>query len=269
MKSSYQVNPFDGDAVPVHANAHPFHADGDRTGVLLVHGFTGSPYSMVPWGEHLAGEGFTVSVPRLPGHGTTWQELNKTEWHDWYAEASRGLDQLQETCDEVFVAGLSMGGCLSLRLAAERPDDVAGLILVNPAVAQKDVRQYTLPLMKRVIPSLAGIVNDIKKPGGNEYGYDRTPLRAAHSMVNLWKVTREDLPKVTAPLLLFRSIEDHVVQPLSAQLVLQRVSSRDVTERILDNSYHVATLDNDAPSIFAESVEFIRKHGQTAGDSAL
>lgn len=239
--------------------AAPFRADGGPTGVLLLHGLTGSPASMRPWGEHLAVEGFTVSVPRLPGHGTSWQELNRTQWTDWYAEASRNLDELRESCDEVFVTGLSMGGCLTLRLAEERPDDVGGLLLVNPSVASADKRLIALPVLKRVVPALKAIGNDIKKPGVDEHAYDRIPLKALDSLRALWKVTRDELPKVTVPVLMFRSVEDHVVQPLSAQIISQRVSSRDVTERVLDNSYHVATLDNDAESIFIESAEFIRK----------
>lgn len=246
--------------MPVKSEAEPFQADGGPTGVLLVHGFTGSPASMRPWGEYLAAEGFAVSVPRLPGHGTTWQEMNKTRWVDWYAEASRALDGLVARCDEVYIGGLSMGGCLALRLAEERSDDVAGLVVVNPSVASTNKQLLALPLLKHVMASVKGLGNDIKKPGADEIGYDRTPLSALDSLRDLWKVTRDDLPKVTAPLLVFRSVEDHVVEPLSSQIITQRVSSRDVTERVLDNSYHVATLDNDAPSIFTESAEFIRKH---------
>ena len=254
--------------MPVMRHAEPFHADGRRTGVLLLHGFTGSPASMRPWGQHLAEQGFTVDVPRLPGHGTRWQELNETSWQDWYAEASRSLDILAATCDEVFVGGLSMGGCLALRLAAERPDDVAGLLLVNPSVVSTERKLLVVPLLKRLIGSVGAIGNDIKLPGVDECCYDRTPLKALDSLRALWKLTREDLPKVTAPLVVFRSVEDHVVEPLSAQIITQRVSSRDVTERVLDNSYHVATLDHDAPTIFTDSVEFVFKH-TSGGDDAV
>jgi carboxylesterase len=246
--------------VPVLPLAEPFHADGGSTGVLLIHGFTGSPASMTPWARHLAQEGFTVDVPRLPGHGTTWQEMNQTVWTDWYAEAARALDSLRDSCTEVFVGGLSMGACLALRLAADRPDDVAGLMLVNPSVTSVNKQLLAVPILKRFVPSVSGIGNDIKKPGVDEFGYSRTPLKALDSMRAMWRLTRDDLPKVIAPVVVFRSVEDHVVEPLSTQIVLQRVSSRDVTERVLDNSYHVATLDNDAQSIFGESAEFIRKH---------
>ncbi|HZJ06834.1 MAG TPA: alpha/beta fold hydrolase [Nocardioidaceae bacterium] len=246
-------------AQPFQFGCTPGESDGQRVGVLLSHGFTGSPASMVPWGKHLAGEGFGVDVPCLPGHGTTWKDMNATSWKDWYAELGLAFDKLQANCDQVVVGGLSMGGGLALKLAAERGSDVAGVILVNAAVASNNKQLLAVPLLKRVIASMPGIGNDIKKPGQDEYGYDRVPLKALGSMMTAWKEVRRDLPKVTQPILLFRSAEDHVVDPSSARIIASKVSSRDVQERILQNSYHVATLDNDAPAIFEESVEFIRR----------
>jgi carboxylesterase len=252
--------------VPIAPIAEPYYADavpdsnaGQRVGVLLVHGFTGSPASMVPWGHHLAAEGFGVAVPRLPGHGTTWQELNRTRWADWYGEVDRAFEKLRANCDQVVVGGLSMGGGLSLQLAAERGREVAGIMLVNAAVNtdRKDV--LALPVLKHLVRSLPGIANDIKKAGVEEHGYSRTPLKAAHSMMTSWKTLREDLPRVTQPVLLFLSTEDHVVDPSSGRIIRGALSSRDVTERVLENSYHVATLDNDAPIIFEESAQFIRR----------
>lgn len=245
--------------MPVQPHAHPFAADGGRVGVLLSHGFTGAPASMRPWGEFLAEHGYTVRIPRLPGHGTTWQEMNGTRWHDWYAELEAALDELVDRCERVVVAGLSMGGCLALRLAEQRGRDVAGLVLVNPAVASENKQLRAVPVLKWLVASRPGIGNDIKKPGVVEHGYTRVPLKALHSMMQLWKVTREDLPKVTQPLLIFRSAEDHVVEPLSGRIITQRVSSRDVHERVLEDSYHVATLDHDAPAVFDESLAFLRR----------
>lgn len=232
-----------------------------RVGVLLSHGFTGSPASMRPWGEFLAVNGYAVEVPRLPGHGTRWQDMNQTTWDDWYAEVSKAFDKLVAENDKVIVGGLSMGGALVLRLAADRPEDVTGILLVNAAVASENKQLVAVPVLRHLVRSMPGIGNDIKKPGGNEHGYDRTPLHALHSMVRAWKPLRADLPKVTAPIRLFRSTEDHVVDPSSAKIIRAAVSSQSVEERILPNSYHVATLDNDAPMIFEESLEFI--HGLT------
>lgn len=249
----------------VHPLAAPFLADGDaessrgRIGVLLSHGFTGSPASMKPWAEYLASQGYAVSLPRLPGHGTTWQELNTTTWEDWYAELERAFEDLQARVDTVFVFGLSMGGALALRLAADHPDRVAGLVLVNPAVGtnRKDVK--LLPVLKHLVPSFPGIANDIKKPGVEEHGYTRTPLRAADSMFRGYKALRADLSHVTAPLLVFRSTADHVVDPSSAKIILGSVRSPEVREELLANSFHVATLDNDADRIFEGSAAFVER----------
>ena len=249
--------------MPVFPGAEPFSADGGRTAALLLHGFTGSPKSMRPWAEHLAAAGLTVRVPRLPGHGTTWQELNRTTWEDWYAVVERELLDLTSSGHDVVVCGLSMGGTLATRLAEEHGQQVQGLVLVNPVYAVHDVRLRALPLLKHVLPSLPGISNDIKKPGQDEGAYDRTPLKALHSQTKLWDVVVRDLPRVTQPVLLMRSAEDHVVPPLSAEVFTARVSSSDVTDVVLENCFHVATIDHDAPQIFDESLAFITR--TTAG----
>jgi carboxylesterase len=185
-------------ASPLSVAARPDLTGGRRVGVLLSHGFTGSPASMKPWGEFLAERGYAVEVPRLPGHGTTWQDMNKTAWNDWYAEASRVFEKLHAENDAVVVAGLSMGGALMLRLAADQPDRVAGVVVVNPALATKRLDVRLLPVLKHVVPSFPGITNDIKKPGIEEHGYARTPLRAAHSMFRAWPLLVADLPCSTS-----------------------------------------------------------------------
>ncbi len=246
-------------ASPLTITARPELTGGRRIGVLLSHGFTGSPFSIKPWGEHLGALGYGVHVPRLPGHGTTWQELNKLSWDDWYGEITRAFDQLCLGHDAVVVGGLSMGGALALRVAADHPDRVSGLVLVNPALATKRLDVRLLPVLKHLVPSFPGIVNDIKKPGGDEHGYSRTPLKAVHTLLRAWPQLVVDLPRVTAPILYFRSSEDHVVDDRSQPLITSKVSSSDIIERTLDNSYHVATLDNDAERIFVESAEFVAR----------
>ena len=239
--------------------AEAWSADGDDIGILVLHGFTGSPVSMRPWGESLAAEGWTVRVPRLPGHGTTWQDMNLTTWEDWYAEAERNLLELQARCRLVFVAGLSMGGTLTLRLAEEKGDAIRGIVLVNPAVHSERPDRFLLPIIHRFIGSFPGISNDIAKPGQDEGAYDKIPLRAAHSLSQLWKLVKTDIARVSQPLLLFRSAVDHVVEPSNAAFILEHVSSTDKREEILPDSYHVATLDFDAEVIVRDSIAFIRR----------
>ncbi|WP_447646653.1 alpha/beta hydrolase [Nocardioides zeae] len=225
--------------------------------MLLSHGFTGSPASMRPWGEALAEAGYAVEVPRLPGHGTSWQEMNTTTWADWSGHLDRVLADLAARCDAVVVGGLSMGGGLVLSLAARHPGLVRGVLLVNPAVTSTNRQLLAAPLLQRVMGSVPAIGNDIKKPGVDEHAYPRTPLRALVSMTRGWAQVREQLAGVRAPVLLFRSAEDHVVDPSSAALIRSRVP--DVMERILTDSYHVATLDNDADRIVEESLDFIAR----------
>ena len=256
--------------MPVLPGAEPFLHDGsDEIGMLLCHGFTGSPQSLRPWGEHLAAEGLTVRCPRLPGHGTDWREMNRTRWTDWYGRVSDELDELTQRCETVLVGGLSMGGTLTLRLAQERGPSVAGLVLVNPSVTTLRREMALLPVLSRVVASMPPVGNDIAKPGVTELAYDRTPLRAANSLRELWRMVRADLPRVTQPVLLFRSAVDHVVEPVSSEIVLRSIGSTDITEVVLPDSFHVATLDNDAPTIFAGSVEFARRvHAQRVGEPA-
>jgi len=241
----------------------PYEAGDGSVGVLLCHGFTGSPVAMRPWAEHLLGAGFRVSLPRLPGHGTTWQELNRTPWTAWYAEVDRAFTELSRVCTQVFVVGLSMGGTLALRLAEQHGDAVSGLVLVNPAIRIADPRMRVLPVLQLVVPSLAAIAGDIAKnvEGDPTYegAYPRTPLRALHSQTKMWRDVRQNLGRVDQPLLVYRSAQDHVVDPSSVKLLRAGVSSADATYVTLARSYHVATLDHEAEEIFSGSVAFIRR----------
>lgn len=243
----------------VLAGAEPIDLPGGPVGALLCHGFTGTTQSMRPWAEHLAAAGITVSAPRLPGHGTRWQDMNRTRFSDWYAEVERTFDDLRARCESVFVMGLSMGGTLSLRLAEQRPDQVTGLVLVNASIASQDPRMKALPVLKHVLPSLPGIASDIKKEGVEELAYEKVPLKALASLRAAWDVVHADLGRITCPVLVYRSAVDHVVEPLSAQLLLAGISA-PIEERVLQDSYHVATLDNDAETIFDGSLEFVRAH---------
>jgi esterase/lipase len=247
----------------VMPGAEPFAFPGGtgpdgRTGVLLIHGFTGNPMSMRPWGEHLAAAGFAVRCPLLPGHGTSWQDCNTSTHDEWTTAVGAAFDELAAVCDRVFVAGLSMGGTLAIRLAEVRPDDLAGLILVNPALLTQRLDAKLLPLIAKLTGSWAPIASDIKKPGITELAYPKLPTRAMMQLRTLWAAARADLARVTTPVIVFHSAEDHVVEPINTQVLLDGVSSTDTTEVVLRDSYHVATLDNDAPAIFEGSVDWIR-----------
>jgi carboxylesterase len=244
---------------PISLPARPELTSGRSVGVLLVHGFTGSPASMKPWGRALHEKGYAVEVPRLPGHGTRWQDLNQVAWTDWYDEASAAFDRLRASCDAVVVGGLSMGGSVVLRLAEERGTQVAGIVLVNPFVSSDRKELLAVPVLKHVVPSLKGVVNDIKKPGQDEVGYPRLPLKGLAQVLAMWKVVVPDLGRVDQPVLYFRSSVDHVIDVSSSATVLDHVAATDKEERLLEDSYHVATLDHDADRIVDESAAFIAR----------
>jgi len=254
--------------MPVMPGAEAYAHDGGPTGVLLCHGFTGSPQSLRPWAEYLAGAGLGVSLPRLPGHGTTWQEMARTRWEDWFAEVDRAFDELQARSDEIFLMGLSMGGCLALRLAELRGLSVSGLVLVNPSLtADNKVLFALIPVLKHLVPSVKGIASDIKDTDASEIGYDRTPVKAAATLPGLWKETQRHLSELTQPVLAFKSATDHVVGPASLKLLRQALSANQLEVRELADSYHVATLDHDAEAIFAGSLEFVRMHSHVGRES--
>ncbi|MEV7423679.1 MULTISPECIES: alpha/beta hydrolase [unclassified Streptomyces] len=251
--------------MPVLPGAEPYRHEGGEVGVLLCHGFTGSPQSMRPWAEYLAERGLTVALPLLPGHGTRWQDLRITGWQDWYAEVDRALRELLERCSQVFVLGLSMGGALALRLAAKHGRAVSGVVVVNPGIKVHGAAAYALPVLRHLVPSTKGLASDIAKEGNAELGYDRVPLHSAHSLRDFFRLVDAALPQVTQPLLLLHSAVDHVVPPADSARILGRVSSVDVREVLLEQSYHVATLDHDAERIFEESLAFIGRLAPTVG----
>ncbi|MGW7516776.1 alpha/beta hydrolase [Streptomyces sp. NPDC054796] len=245
--------------MPVLAGAEPMRHDGSEVGVLLCHGFTGTPQSLRPWANYLAARGLTVSLPLLPGHGTRWEDLAVTGWRDWYATVDRELRQLGERCEQVFVCGLSMGGALALRLAARHGEAVSGVAVVNPAATFPRLEGLALPVGRFLLRSAKGITSDIAKEGSWEVGYERMPTHAAYSLRDFFRVVRRELPQVTQPLLVLHSRTDHVVPPSDSALILGSVSSTDVTETVLERSYHVATLDHDAERVFADSYGFITR----------
>lgn len=251
--------------MPVLPGAESWSHRGATVGVLLCHGFTGTPQSLRGWGESLAAAGHGVELPLLPGHGTTWPEMNRTTWQDWYGCVDAALTRLRERSATTFVAGLSMGGCLALRLALERPSDVAGLILVNPWLMVQDPRLRLLPVLRHIRGSVPGVGGDIKKPGSVESAYDRVPLHALASALRMFADVVPRLPQVDHPLLLLRSAVDHVIPTGSSLLVRDRVSSTDLTDVLLADSYHVATLDHDADRIVKESLAFIGRLSEAGG----
>ncbi|MFJ5957878.1 alpha/beta hydrolase [Paenarthrobacter sp. NPDC092416] len=233
-----------------------FTGVGPRIGVVMSHGFTGSPHSVRPWAEYLASAGFAVRLPLLPGHGTTWQDMATRSWREWHRAVDDAYLELASDCDYVFATGLSMGGTLALRIAATRP--VAGTVVVNPGLVLDDPRAVIVGALKYIVKTTPAIANDILKPDQDEGAYSRTPVAAAHELKKMYRDTAALLPRISTPVRVFRSTVDNVVSNASLELLRARVQA-PVDVSYLSNSHHVATLDNDAPEIFEGTVEFIQK----------
>jgi carboxylesterase len=228
--------------------------------VLLLHGFGASPSNLRPWGEALAAAGLAVSIPRLPGHGTRWQELNKTTSEDWYRAAEEALTTLRKDHDRVFVMGVSLGATLGLRLAERRGNDLAGVVAVNPVAVGLANAPKFLGLLRRFIGSRPGATSDVKRSGVADVGYGRIPLQAAYALRELAATTTSDLGLVRTPVLLVSSRVDHLVAPTDGDLVWAGIPTVDRRRITYTDSYHVVPLDNDAQALFSESISFVHGH---------
>jgi carboxylesterase len=239
------------------AGAEPFDLPGNETGILVCHGFTGSPQSMRPLGEALHQAGYTVLGPRLPGHGTSPEDMATTGARDWVAGVEAALAQLKTRCARVFMTGLSMGGTLTLYMAGQHPQAFAGIIPINAVVRFENADLAGLAYAPRLPAMIPGIGSDIKKPGVVELAYPAVPVGCIAEIHALAAVTYALLPRVTTPTLILTSREDHVVPPVNARLIAGAISASVIEQVALAESYHVATLDNDLPKIIAETLRFI------------
>ena len=232
-------------------------------GILLVHGFTGSPASMRPWAEYLNQRGYTVKVPLLPGHGTTPEDLNLVKWEEWPAKVESDLQELLRTCRKVFICGLSMGGGTTLNVASKYSKELSGIILVNPMIHVKFVPHQLAWAISRFQKMRESVGDDIKRPGITEWGYDALPTRGIYQLLKMLRITRRNLGKVTKPVQLFHSVDDHTLPVANTEIILSEIGSQNKSRIELVNSYHVATMDYDQELIFQNSLTFIE--GLTSG----
>ena len=238
-----------------------FQALGDKNnghiGVVLVHGFTGSPAAMRPWAEFLNARGYSVRVPLLPGHGTKPADLNKVEWPEWPAKVKAEIVELQKHCSQIFVTGLSMGGGTTLNVAADLGDQLSGIILVNPMIHVRGVSPALAFAISRVVKFGKSVGNDIKRNGVTEYSYDKLPYRGIYQLLTMLKLTRAALPTVKLPMQLFHSVDDHTLPVSNTEIIMREIGSSNKSRIELLNSFHVATIDYDSEVIFSNSLTFI------------
>jgi carboxylesterase len=239
--------------------AEPLSHAGGPVGVLVSHGFTGNPGSVRPLAEALVDAGFTVEMPLLPGHGTVLEDMVPTRFEDWSGAIEEVYLDLAGRCEQVVVAGLSMGGTLSCWLAARHPE-VAGLVCINAAVLPTEPE--AMEMLRLMIEGgevvAPGIGSDIADPDAVERAYDGSPLECALSLFEAVSALQPELPRIGCPVLIMTSPEDHVVNPAGGDHLAELVAG-PVEQVSLDRSYHVATLDHDKDLINERTVEFVRR----------
>ncbi len=241
------------------SGAEPASVDGGPIGVLVLHGFTGTPHSMRPIADALADSGHTVELPLLPGHGTIVEDMIATSFDDWAAHVESVYRDLAARVDRVFTIGLSMGGSLTLWLAARHPE-LAGIVTINAAaVPDEDLAEGIEAFVASGAELMDAIRGDISKPGTPEVAYDQTPLRPLLSLQKALVELEHTLAAVTVPTLLITSEQDHVVPAETRHYIASRIAVDPEHLTLLD-SYHVATLDHDQEKIIETIGDFIRRH---------
>jgi carboxylesterase len=241
----------------------PLYAEGSgsngRIGVLLLHGFGGAPRSLHEFAERLAGEGYTVAVPLLAGHGRTPEAMEASRWTEWTADAERAYQWVRARADRVFVCGLSMGGALALWVVEHHPE-VAGVVTIN-AIIRHPLERIMLLIGRFAIPRwVKAVGNDSLEKGVDEKAYVRLPMRSTHELALLSRDARAKLGTVTCPALVFSSTVDHVVPPANQREIYDRLGSPDKTFVSLDDCYHLATMDCGKERVFSDTLEFIAAH---------
>ncbi|HUY57339.1 MAG TPA: alpha/beta fold hydrolase [Candidatus Micrarchaeaceae archaeon] len=240
----------------------PYWLPGDQRGVLLLHGFAGTPPEMRPLGDELAQRGFTVFAPLLSGHGTSPEELEQTSYPDWIRSANEALNQLQARCRYVGLAGQSMGATLALHLAATRPEPRA--IVAQAGFLQlSDWRIKLLPVVRHLVrwhtPSSEVDLYD-QTAIDQLYSYGRRPTRAIDQLAKLGRLVESELPAVFRPLLLLQGGRDSVVNPANADRIISRVSSEVRSLRIFPRSGHGISVDVDRAEVALTGADWLERY---------
>lgn len=246
--------------------AEPFFLPAGPIGILLLHGFTGSPGEMRLLGENLQRQGFSVLAPRLAGHGTQVEDLAHTTWQDWYEDALDGYHLLRGVCERVAVVGQSMGALLALRLATVQP--VTALGLLAPAVAARDQRLSWVGVLRH----MRAFVRRPKKHFADlapEFfiSYDQMPTRALYELHLLMQETRAVAEQIRVPVWIGQSRADRTVVPDGAHWLYGWLSVSHKELHWLEQSGHILTLDREREEVFRRLGEFLHGYGTGKGKS--
>ena len=250
---------------PVFENPHldgsTFFLQGTKpAGILLLHGFTATTVEVRPLAEHLHAAGFSVFSPLLPGHGTQPEDMIRVHWQDWYETARIGLEKLQHT-PNVFVAGESMGGLLSLLLAANHPS-IKGVILYAPAIKINGIwrAKWLAPFIK-IMPKNY-LPEDNEEDNQNQklpwQGYNVVALAAVAQLEKLQKEVLRQILQVKQPVLIFQGRKDRTIDPFGSELIYSKLSSSQKSLVWLENSGHCVVLDRELDLVKSQTLKFIQ-----------
>lgn len=252
----------------VRIDTRPFLLRAGRIGCLLLHGFTATPHDMRFLGERLYAHGYTASGVLLAGHGTSVEDLERCTWRDWCASARNGLTDLQECAPQVVAVGQSMGALLALKLAVDYPAVVGSVVLLSPALLVSERRlQWLAPALPLLLPFVGRRRRYVDKGQSDiadtraraaSPSYRQIPLRAVRELHVLQKQVRTLLPQVRQPVLIIHSRQDHTC-PLSNVALLEHALRGSVTSVLLDDSYHVISIDVDKQRVATEVAAFVER----------
>lgn len=240
----------------------PYWLEGGERGVLLLHGFAGTPPELRRLADELARRGFTVFAPLLIGHGTTPEDLEQTDHHDWITSANQALDQLRARCRFVGVAGQSMGATIALHLAATRPEPRA-VVSMAGFLKLRDWRVGLLPLAQHLVrwEIASGEVDLYDREAVHQlYSYRRRPTRAINHLAQLGRLVEHELPAIIRPLLLLQGGRDSVVDPSNAERIIGRVSSEIRALRLFPRSGHGISVDIDREEVTTAGADWLDRY---------
>ena len=244
----------------IQKGAEPFYFQGGPVGCLLVHGFTGAPKEMLDLGRHLAGQGHTVHGVRLFGHATRVEEMPRARWQDWLASVEDGYHLLNGQCDQIVIMGLSMGGILSLTLAARLP--VSGVVAMStPFSMPSDPRLRFVRLLSLFVKRVGKDEPDWVDPeaAADHIDYPYYPTRSIVELRDLIDEMQAGLGRLTVPVLIIHSRTDGGVPPQNAEDLLAALGSQDKSLHWIERSGHVITRDIGRQRVFELAAAFVRK----------
>jgi esterase/lipase len=228
------------------------HGRNRAVGILLIHGFSASPGEVMPLAKTLNGQGFTVYVARLRGHGTSPYDLRQRTWQDWYDSVRRGYAYLQTLSEVQFVGGMSTGGALALHLAAHEPA-VQGVFAIAAPIKLTNRAIHLAPIVKTV----RGFVSS--NPGNPNTNYLAFPVQALHELLQFISVYSKTLNEITAPTLLIQARGDPTVRPDSAQYIYDEQVTEEKHLIWKEVDQHVIISDA-FPDVHDDVLTFLRRH---------